>query len=103
MRAPLLLCSVLLACAAAAKRETSPDRVAPVCDAAMPTSVESDRPPDAERPAALLLRNARLIDGTGAKPREKIDVLVEGDRIAKIGASLSAPNDARVIDLDGRA
>jgi imidazolonepropionase-like amidohydrolase len=102
MRAPLLLCSVLLACAASAKREASPDRVAPVCEAAMATSVESGTRPDAEHPAKLLLRNARLIDGTGAKPRDRIDVLVEGDRIAKIGASLSAPDDARVIDLDGR-
>ena len=49
-----------------------------------------------------MLRNARLIDGTGADPREDVDVLVQGGRIVGIGPQLDAPIDAREIDLSGR-
>ena len=51
---------------------------------------------------ALLLRRGRLIDGSGAAPREGVDVLVEGGVITAIGAELRAPAGAAVIDLGGR-
>lgn len=47
----------------------------------------------------LLLRQAHLIDGTGA-PARHADVYIEGDRIAAIGPVLSVPADA-VIDCHG--
>ncbi len=50
----------------------------------------------------LLLRNAELIDGTGA-PRRAADVAVTGDRITAVAppGSLSPSPQTQVIDLDG--
>ena len=47
----------------------------------------------------LLIRGARVIDGTGA-PWFLGDVWISGGRIAAIGASL--PADDAVVDADGR-
>lgn len=52
-------------------------------------------------PTALLLASARLIDCTGAPPRDGVDVLVRGDRIATIGRGLDAAGATR-IDCAGR-
>nr|WP_276599577.1 amidohydrolase family protein [Nannocystis sp. SCPEA4] len=59
----------------------------------------SPKTADAE---ALLLRNARLIDGSGGPPQDGVDVLVTGGRISGIGKGLQAPEGAAVIDLGGR-
>ena len=57
-------------------------------------------PPAAGR---LWLTNARLFDGTGAAVRERAGVLIAGGEIERVGdAGDGAPDDARVIDLDGR-
>ena len=47
----------------------------------------------------LVLRNARVVDGTGS-PWFRADVAVRGDMIAKISPSISEPS-RRVIDLNG--
>ncbi len=47
----------------------------------------------------LLLRGARLFDGTAVHPGW--EVLVEGDRIAAVGPHLATPPGTRVIDLPG--
>lgn len=52
--------------------------------------------------SVVLLRHARLIDGTGATPRDDMDVLVRSGVIAEVGSGLPAPEDARVLDLGGR-
>ncbi len=54
--------------------------------------------------SALLLNDATLLDGTGADPRPHTSVLVEGGRIARVGAAgtLAASDDARTIDCAGR-
>jgi N-acyl-D-amino-acid deacylase len=49
----------------------------------------------------LLIRNAQLIDGTGA-PARRADVRVSGDAIAAIGDSLTAQAGERVIDAAGK-
>jgi imidazolonepropionase-like amidohydrolase len=49
----------------------------------------------------ILLRPARVFDGTDPKPHEGWTVLVRGDRIAAAGAAIAAPPGARVIDLPG--
>jgi imidazolonepropionase-like amidohydrolase len=53
----------------------------------------------------LLLKNARLIDGTGAPPRDG-SLLIEGDVIVHAGplstADAPPPGDTQVVDLDGR-
>lgn len=51
--------------------------------------------------AELLLRGARIYDGTGAPPFEG-DVAVAGGRIAAVGPRLSA-SGARIVDLRGLA
>jgi len=47
-------------------------------------SLINDPPPAEER---LWLTNARLLDGTGAAPRDGACVLVESGRIARIGGA----------------
>jgi imidazolonepropionase-like amidohydrolase len=50
----------------------------------------------------IVLRNVRLIDGTGAPVRAPIDVLVQADRVARIGERLEVPPGAAVFDLEGK-
>jgi Tol biopolymer transport system component/imidazolonepropionase-like amidohydrolase len=51
----------------------------------------------------LLVTGVRLIDGTGAAPREDVDILITGNRIEAIEPSGSPPSDdARVIDAKGK-
>jgi imidazolonepropionase-like amidohydrolase len=52
----------------------------------------------------VLYRNATLIDGSGAAPTPAMSVLVEGERIVAVGTAdqLSAPANARVVDLSGK-
>jgi imidazolonepropionase-like amidohydrolase len=58
--------------------------------------------PAAETPKqVLLLKPARVFDGVDGKVHAGWQVLVEGDRIAAVGPNLSAPADAKVIDLPG--
>jgi N-acyl-D-amino-acid deacylase len=48
----------------------------------------------------LLVKGARVVDGSGAAPFEA-DVLVEGDRIAAVGPGLEASSGARVVEASG--
>ncbi len=50
----------------------------------------------------LWLTNARLLDGTGAAPREGASVLVRDGRIERVAGAADAPPDAAAIDLEGR-
>ena len=53
--------------------------------------------------APVWLTNARLLDGTGAAPRENASVLVRDGRIEAVdGAGIEPPGDATAIDLQGR-
>jgi len=59
-----------------------------------------------DQPCDLILENALLVDGTGAKPR-KADVALRGDRIAEVssGAALPEPVKAQAkarVNLQGR-
>lgn len=60
-------------------------------------------PPDAH--AVTLFRNAILIDGTGARPRPAIDVLVEGQRIKAVlpdaAVTEQMKRGAKIVDLTG--
>ncbi len=53
----------------------------------------------------LLLRNAQVIDGTGAAPRDAQGILIRGGRIAAIGGQdeVPVPEGATVRDLQGAA
>jgi imidazolonepropionase-like amidohydrolase len=54
--------------------------------------------PDAKSPA-ILIKPARVFDAIDGKIHPGWQVLVEGDSIAAVGPSLTAPADARMIDL----
>jgi len=60
--------------------------------------IAADRP--AGRSDMVLIRGARVFDGTGAAAVPG-DVLVAGDRIAVVGPRLRRPRGARVIDARG--
>ena len=60
-------------------------------------SILRSRPQD----APILIRGGTVYDGTGAPGRE-LDVLVSGDRIARVAAGIREPS-ATVIDARGRA
>ncbi len=49
----------------------------------------------------ILIRGARVFDGSGAAP-VSADVLVEGDRISRVGGDLAAPDGAEVVDAAGK-
>ena len=59
-----------------------------------------ETPPAPRPPERVLIKAAHLIDGRSGSPRDKFAVLVEGERISKVGpaAELQAPG-VRVIDL----
>lgn len=76
--------------------------VCPVPERSLAGAREATPPTTPMTAPALLLRGARLIDGTGAPPRVGVDVLVEGGVITSIGERLAAPAGAAVIDLGGR-
>jgi enamidase len=54
--------------------------------------------------AMFALTNARVIDGTGAPPREGQTIIIKGRNIAALGdtASLELPDKTTVIDLAGK-
>ena len=56
------------------------------------------------KPRTVVLDNARVIDGSGAAPFENGRIVIEGDRVVRVGpaAKIAAPNDAERIDLAGR-
>jgi imidazolonepropionase-like amidohydrolase len=51
----------------------------------------------------MVLRNARVIDGTGAPPREHVSLLLRNGKIEQIGGGeMAAPTGAQVRDLTGK-
>lgn len=56
-------------------------------------------------PGVWLLENARLFDGSGNPPREEMTILIEAGTIVALtdGILDSIPEEARVLDLEGRA
>jgi imidazolonepropionase-like amidohydrolase len=56
-------------------------------------------PPDAAPAVPIALRCGRLIDGRQAVPIENVVVLVEGERIQKVGRDVAVPAGARMVDL----
>jgi imidazolonepropionase-like amidohydrolase len=49
----------------------------------------------------ILLRPARIFDGTEPRPHEGWSALVRGDRIEAVGPDLAAPPGARTVELPG--
>ena len=49
----------------------------------------------------VLIQNVNLIDGTGKPAQKSVDVLIEGNRISKIGKALKS-KDAKKYDMKGK-
>src|SRR5262245_31536692 len=49
-----------------------------------------------------VLRNATLIDGSGAPPQNNVTIVMENGRIRDIGPGVAAPVGATVADLAGK-
>src|SRR5580693_2166576 len=59
----------------------------------------------AQQPAPIqteLLRDVRLIDGTGAAPREHVSLLLRNGRVEKIGETMLVPSGVQVRELTGK-
>ncbi len=59
----------------------------------------------AQQPSAtqtVQLRDVRLIDGTGAAPREHVSLLLRKGRIEKIGETMVVPSGVQVRELTGK-
>lgn len=76
----------------------------PVCDGpVLPTP--APHPPAKSNPSeagAVMFENVKVFDGKSPQLTENTSVLVVGNRIAKIGAALSVPDNAIVINGKGR-
>jgi imidazolonepropionase-like amidohydrolase len=92
-----LLALLLATTASAAARE---DRIL-----GSPAPPGKDVAPFVAMPAGLIaLTHVRVIDGTGAPPREDQTLVIDGGRIAAIQpASAAPPSGARVVDLQGES
>lgn len=51
---------------------------------------------------AIAIHGATLIDGTGADPVPNATIIIEEERIARLGAGIDIQRDAEVIDAEGR-
>src|SRR5690554_763648 len=51
---------------------------------------------------ATAIVSGTLIDGTGRDPVPNATVVIDGERIAAVGAGIEPPRDAEVIDAAGR-
>lgn len=50
-----------------------------------------------------LLQNLNLVDGTGGPVKTNQDILIDGDRILKMGSDLPVPQEATVINMQGKS
>jgi imidazolonepropionase-like amidohydrolase len=77
----------------------------PAAVASVSLPVGTEAPPDRDTAPGvepLLLRNGRLVDGTGAAPRDDVDVLIRDGVITEVGKDLLVTEPVREIDLQGR-
>jgi hypothetical protein len=58
----------------------------------------------ATQPHVIVITNARIIDGTGAAPLERGRIVIQGDRIVRLGRveEVATPAGAEIVDVDGR-
>ena len=66
-----------------------------VVAAAAATVAQQPAPPSADK----VVHAGRLIDGTSSAVRERVSILIAGDRILDVQAGFVAPSGAQVIDL----
>jgi imidazolonepropionase-like amidohydrolase len=65
---------------------------------ALPVGLAAQQAP----PPVTAIRAGTLIDGTGGAPVKNAVILIQGDRIAAVGANVQVPRGATVIDLSSQ-
>src|SRR5256714_12551090 len=65
----------------------------------LPTCTRTQNATTQTRAALFALRAARMFDPASGQTIKDAVIIVEGDKVAAVGASLSIPRDAKVIDL----
>jgi imidazolonepropionase-like amidohydrolase len=74
-----------------------------LCVAGWPTVLaRAQAPAQAERPATVFFQGVRVFDGKSDRLTAQTNVLVEGNKIARIGAAITAPAGATVVNGGGR-
>src|SRR5260370_4085019 len=53
-------------------------------------------------PPKVVIKNATVIDGTGKDPQPNMSILLENGRISQIGAQVTVPPKAQIIDASGK-
>ena len=102
LRSPVILALLVAACRPQHTAVADPHAtIATIAATPAAAAIEAKRAIPATAPV-WLLKHARLVDGSGDPPRTDVDVLVEGDRITQVRAGVTAPANAKVIDLGGR-
>jgi imidazolonepropionase-like amidohydrolase len=62
----------------------------------LPLAAQADR---SATPSITVIKAGRLIDGRGGAPVANAVIVIEGERITAVGASVPVPAGARIIDL----
>ena len=65
----------------------------------LPTCTRTQNATTQTRASLLALRAARMFDPTSGQTIKDAVIIVEGDKVVAVGAGLSIPRDAKVIDL----
>ena len=65
----------------------------------LPTCTRTQNATQPAHAALFALRAARMFDPTSGQTLKDAVIIVEGDKVAAVGAGLSIPRDAKVIDL----
>lgn len=93
----------MTACAAQpAQISVQPQPLCPPLARDAPAVQPAEPRPEVSAPARLMLRNARLIDGSGGPPQVGVSVLIAAGRIVDVGKALPLLEGVQEIDLGGR-
>src|SRR5205085_12135157 len=65
----------------------------------LPTCTRTQNATQQAHAAPLVLRAAHMFDPTSGQTIRDVVIIVEGDKVAAVGAGLSVPRDAKAIDL----
>ncbi len=72
-----------------------------LCAASLQAQTTQQHPPPQSQPHAIVLHAARLLDVESGRITAPGEILIEGEAIKEVGAKVTRPADAEIIDLGG--
>jgi imidazolonepropionase-like amidohydrolase len=72
-----------------------------LCAASLQAQTTQQHPPPQSLPHAIVLHAARLLDVESGRITAPGEILIEGEAIKEVGAKVTRPADAEIIDLGG--